>query len=74
MHNGIKDFESIVAFLSKNNKLSGYSQENQMKWVRIMNPNNGDVEKPYPFMIRRLLKNYQPEVEKRKLLFVHLIC
>ena len=65
LQNKIQDFGSIVEWLSRNRDLSGYSADNVMKWERKPNPENGDVENLYPFMIRQLLKNYEKEVEKR---------
>lgn len=66
MQNGVSDWDSIVAFLSRRGQLPGYSEENIANWPRVPNPENNDVEKPYPFMIRRLMKNYETEVEKRR--------
>lgn len=60
------DFETIVEWISRNRTLFGYSPENMLLWERKANSDNGDVEKPYAFMIRRLMKNYQSNVEQCK--------
>jgi hypothetical protein len=65
LQNKKRDFDSIVEWLSRNQDLSGYAKENLMNWQRQPNPVNGDVEKPYPFMIRRLIKNYEKGIEER---------
>jgi hypothetical protein len=51
--------------LSRGGLLSGYAYDE--KFERVADKVTGDVEKPFPFMLRRLLFNHQKDLEKCKL-------
>lgn len=58
----MQDWKSIVAWLSRKGQFSGYDELGN-NFTRKTGENSDDVEYPFPYMIRRLLKNYEPEIQ-----------
>lgn len=62
MQNGEEDCTHLVNWISVKGEKPGFSDDEALAYERPKNVNS-DCEYPYPWMIRRLLKTYVPEIE-----------